>query len=165
MNTIETSEHAQRRVNRRERSGNALVEICLVMPWIFLLFIATFDYGFYLYAAISTANAARVAALNASNGAGPASDSREACLLVVEELRRLPAMAGVACPAACPAGGECTAGPVRVRAVEVTDTASADGAAPATQVSVTYTTIPLFELPWLPGQWTITRTVQARQRT
>ena len=42
-------------------SGHAVVEIALMSPWILLLFVLIFDFGFYSYAAISTANAARAA--------------------------------------------------------------------------------------------------------
>src|SRR6476646_3701085 len=54
-------------IMRRDcRSGHAVVETALMAPWLFLFFIAIFDFGFYAYAGIVTANAARVAALHTS---------------------------------------------------------------------------------------------------
>ncbi|MEQ1885304.1 MAG: TadE/TadG family type IV pilus assembly protein [Bryobacteraceae bacterium] len=48
--------------NRRQERGGAMVEVALMAPWIFFLFVGIFDFGFYTYAVISTENAARFAA-------------------------------------------------------------------------------------------------------
>ena len=141
-----------------EEKGHAVVELALLSPWILLLFAAVFDFGFYAYAAISTANAARVGAHVAASSSVAAADSSGACLLVVEELRRLPGVGTSACSCGV---SNCTAGPITVTATAVPAASSADGS-PAAQVAVAYQTVNLFPLPWFPGKMTITRTVQER---
>jgi len=135
---------------RPTEKGNAVVETALMAPWIFLLFLGVFDFGFYAYAAISTQHAARVAALYTSSSTSNVADDTGACYYVLEALRDLPNVAGSITT--------CTSGPVQVTATGVT---GPDGAA-AAQVSVTYQSIPLFPIPGLMGQMTITRTAQMR---
>jgi len=133
------------------RRGNAVVETALMAPWIFLLFLGVFDFGFYAYAAISTQQAARVAALYTSSSSSNATDSAGACTYALNALRYLPNMgSGVT---SCGAGQ-----PLQVTATQVT---GPDGSN-ASQVSVTYQTIPLFPIPGLMGQMTITRTAEMR---
>jgi Flp pilus assembly protein TadG len=144
---------------KRRESGHALVEIALLSPWIFLLFMAIFDFGFYSYAAIATANSARVAALYTAGSPSSANDSAAACARVLEEMRALPNVGAATACGACMPGTECTAGPIQVTATLLDP--GADGA-PASRVTVVYQTINLFPLPWLPGQMTITRQTQMR---
>src|SRR5260370_28240415 len=75
---------------RGPTSGHAVIETALMAPWIFFLFIGIFDVGFYAYAGIVTANAARVAALYTSSSVGAAGDSAGACAYALEEMRSLP---------------------------------------------------------------------------
>lgn len=148
------------------RRGHAVVEIALISPWIFLLFIGIFDCGFYAYAFISTANAARVAANYTASGVSALDDSQHACLAALEEMRELPNVkAAVQCPAFCARGSACTAGPVQVTATALDAAASPDGAAPGTLVRVQYQTVPLFPIPGLPQQMTIVRTARMRVRS
>src|SRR5262249_14921791 len=73
---------------RNGSNGHAAVEIALMMPLIFFLFMAILDFGFYAYTAISVENAARVAALYATtSGPGGVTDSGTACQYVLQELR------------------------------------------------------------------------------
>ena len=44
----------------RSESGNSVVEVALMAPWIFFLFVGVFDFGFYAYAGICMENAARI---------------------------------------------------------------------------------------------------------
>ena len=60
-----------------------------MMPWIFFLFVGVFDFGFYSYAAITTQNAARVAAMAGALGSG-APNATATCNLVVAEMNSLP---------------------------------------------------------------------------
>ncbi len=146
----------------RSRRGNAALEVALLSPWIFFLFVGIFDFGFYAYAAISTANAARVAVLYTSSGADEANDSLGACQHALEEMRQLPNVkAGVNCPAICTPGSACTAGPVTFTAVAMET--GADGS-PASQVTVQYQTVQLIPIPGLLGKMTLKRVVQMRQR-
>ncbi len=46
--------------SKRRQRGGSLVEVALLAPWIFFLFVGIFDFGFYAYAAICTQNAARI---------------------------------------------------------------------------------------------------------
>ena len=50
-----------RRKKRNGESGSAMVEVALLAPWIFFLFVGVFDMGFYSYMAICVENAARAA--------------------------------------------------------------------------------------------------------
>ncbi len=143
--------------------GNAAIEVALISPWIFFLFIGIFDFGFYAYAAICTANAARVAVLYTSAGASTVADSGQACATALEEMRQLPNVkSSVSCPAACDPGSACTAGPMTVTAVSVDP--GADGS-PASQVTVEYQTVQLFPIPGLAGQMKLKRVVQMRVRS
>lgn len=143
--------------SRARQKGNAVVEMALMAPWLFLLFMGVFDFGFYAYAAISTQQAARVAALYTSSSQSNVTDSSGACRYVLSELKDLPNMTNVATCAANPA--QITSSqPVAVVPTSVTGADSA----PAAQVSVTYQTVPVFPIPGLMGQMTITRTAQMR---
>ena len=138
-----------RRGMDRER-GNAIVETALMAPWIFLLFLGVFDFGFYAYAAITTAHAARVAALYTSSSAANAADSSGACKYALEALQDLPNVGTTVVT--------CGSLPVQVTAASGT---GPDGA-PSSTVTVIYQTVPLFPIPGLMGQMTITRTAQMR---
>jgi Flp pilus assembly protein TadG len=142
---------------RREGiKGHAVVEVALLAPIIFFLFAAALDIGFYVYAAVAVENAARVAALHISSSSDIASDSNAATYArtyVCNELRVLPNV-----------GSTCPTSMVSV-SVPAQPFSGTDGDS-ATQVAVTYTTVPLIPLPGLTagprGQWTFTRVVQMR---
>lgn len=136
-------------------------------PWIFILFMAIFDFGFYSYAMIATENAARVAALVLSGSPGesgtPAGDAarkKRACHQAQNELRMLPNFNSFDVGSG---GNDCTSGPLVITTTEILagDPESADGER-AIKVAVTYQTIPLFPIPAVTNQLTITRTVQIR---
>ncbi len=137
---------------RRARGGHAAVEIALMAPWIFFLFIGVLDFGFYAYAAIATQNAARVGAMYTSSSSTLAADRDGACQYILEELRWLPNVKS--------AVTVCTALPVNVTA-ELVDP-GVDGA-PASRVAVTYETIPMIPIPGLmTGRLTLTRAAEMR---
>jgi Flp pilus assembly protein TadG len=137
---------------RRRESGHAVVEVALLAPWIFLLFIGVFDFGFYAYAAIATENAARVAALQTSSGTAVADDATLACTYVLEELRHMPNIKNSVT--------NCNSSPLVVTAQLIDP--GVDGA-PASRVTVTYQTIPLFPIPgMMMGQFNLTRIVEMR---
>ena len=139
-------------LKRRARSGHAAVEIALMAPWIFFLFVGVFDFGFYAYAAIATQNAARVGAMYTSSSSTLASDATGACTYVLEEMRQLPNVRN--------AVTACTALPLIVTAASVDP--GVDGA-PASRVSVTYQTIPMIPIPGImTGQLALTRNVEMR---
>ena len=146
------------RSDRRE--GQAMVETALLAPWLFLLFIAVFDFGFYAYAFIATENATRVGALTAADSWGAAGNSAGVCFQVVEEMKMLPNMVGVSCGCA---GTTCTAGPVQLTVEGVEGAACAEGTETArcTRVTVRYQTLPLVPLPYLPSQLTVQRVATA----
>jgi len=129
--------------------GHAIVELALMSPWIFVLFMGILDFGFYSYAAISVENAARAAALYTSV-AGLPGDSQGACNYVSQELKNMSNAASFA--------SDCSAAPLVVTAAAATV-----AGVPGTQVTVAYTTINMFPLPWLPGVYRITRVVSMRQ--
>ncbi|MBI4908522.1 MAG: pilus assembly protein [Acidobacteria bacterium] len=128
-------------------------------PWIFLLFIAVLDFGFYAYALISVENAARVGALYASSSLGAGSDGAGVCFHVVQEMRMLPNVGGsTACSCL---GGSCTAGPVQITATALSGGSCVEATAGATcaRVAVQYQTMQLFPLPGLAGSMTMQRVV------
>ena len=132
----------------RKQAGHSVIEVGLMAPWIFLLFIAIFDFGFIAYALISVQNAARGAAL--ATAASPAArlDS-VACNYVLQELRSL--------PNADEMPGDCSAAPL---SVQVTPFVDAENKA-ASRVTVNYRTVALIPIPWMDPP-AITRVAEAR---
>jgi len=143
---------AEGRAKKQFQRGNSVIEVSLMAPWILLLFICVFDFGFYVYAAISVENAARVAALHTSSNPSLAGDSATACFYAVQELRNSSNMAGV------PANFPCNSEPLRVTAAAATV-----NGAPASQVTVTYETNVGIPIPWFSNIYGITRIVSMRQ--
>ncbi len=134
--------------NHRIRGGS-VIEVTLLAPWIFFLFMGVFDLGFYSYALISTQNAARVAAAYTSKSSLTADDSAAACQYALLELHALSNVRGLS---------SCNAPPLVVTASLIP---GPDGAA-ASAVLVKYTTNKLVPIPGIAGQLTITRTVQMK---
>ncbi len=148
---------AMKLARQRGRKGNSLVEVTLLAPWLFFLFVGVLDFGFYAYSFISTENAARAAALLTSRSTSAASDQLDACQIVKSELqwasygRTFPATCNsaplIVTATWCHSGGACTA---------------KDGTS-ASEVSVTYTTVTMIPIPGvLASQFAITRTVQMK---
>jgi Flp pilus assembly protein TadG len=129
-----------------------MMEMALLMPWVFLLFIGVVDWGFYAYSLISMQAAIRTAVFYTSGSAATAADSGGACTVVLTELKDLPNLMTTA---------DCTTNPT-VTASSVTGPDSQ----PASQVSVTYQSITLIPIPGLLAkQFTITRSSKMRIRT
>ena len=113
-----------------------MLEMAFYLPWIFFFFIGALDWGFYAQALISVENAARIACLYTSSNSGTAADSATACTYVLKELQYMPNVGS--------ATTTCSGtSPIRVTASSVT---GPDGN-PASQVTVTYTTINLVPIP------------------
>jgi Flp pilus assembly protein TadG len=139
---------------RSRRRGASIIEVVLLAPWIFMLFIGALDWGFYASALISVQAAARSAALYTSGGTSVAADSATACTIVLDELQKLPNIGT--------STTTCGSNPV-VTAEYLT---SGPDGAPATKISVQYQSISLIPLPGLlTKQFTLTRTVTMRVRT
>ena len=144
---------------KRRCRGNAMVEVALLAPWIFFLFIGVLDFGFYSYALICTQNAARSAALaNASQGGA---NSTSACTIVMNEMNSLPnrSLLTSCIVGTCPSttGSVTKTQPLAVTACAV---AGPDGGQ-AVHVIVSYFSIPMIPIPGvLTGQLTMTRTVE-----
>ena len=135
-----------------------MIEVSLMAPWIFFLFMGTLDFGFYAYAAVATENAARAAVEATSIDATTAADTALACTYALGELQWLSNMRN---PTVTTCGSSVSSSqPVAVAASQV---AGVDGTQ-ASQVSVTYQTIQMFPIPGVAGQYTITRTAQMRLR-
>jgi Flp pilus assembly protein TadG len=148
-------------IHRRVAQGNAMVEVALLAPWIFFLFVGVLDFGFYSYAAICTQNAARVAALANAYSSSAAPDAAGACITVLQEMKSLPNTRSLSScgSGTCPS----TAGPVNAsQPISVTACAvtGPDGAS-AAAVTVAYLSVPLIPIPGiLMGQITLTRTAE-----
>ena len=153
---------------RRNKSarGNAFVEVALMAPWIFLLFLAIFNFGFFAYAGISVSNSARAAVLEMGRRNSNSLDQVLACSIVKKELEYLPNSV------AWRAGGADTACDRAPLVVTVGNAGSAipgknpdgtdNGALLAARVRVTYTSIQLFPLPFLQGLMTLSRKAEMR---
>jgi Flp pilus assembly protein TadG len=130
-----------------------MMEMALLMPWVFLLFIGAMDWGFYAYSLISMQAAIRTAVLYTSTSDATKADSSGACTLVVAEMSNLPNVVS--------AGNDCSSNPV------VTATAiPGPDSNPASQVSVKYQSVSLIPIPGLlTKQFTITRTGKMRIRS
>src|ERR1700681_444740 len=71
----------------RRRSGNSMIELTFMMPWLVFLFVGVFDFGFYAYALIATQNAARAVAVHNSISKTAASDlDNSGCKIAIFEL-------------------------------------------------------------------------------
>ena len=137
----------------RHRSGNSIIELTFMMPWLVFLFVGVFDFGFYAYALIATQNAARAAAVHNSISKAAASDVEGACQIVFFELKTAAYGRTMA--------ADCSSLPLQVASTYET-TGTPDGN-PAAKVVVTYQTALLIPIPGLlPGQMTITRTAWMR---
>lgn len=146
------SELSSGRQRRRQSRGVAMMELALLSPWVFFLFIGALDWGFYSYALISLQSATRSAALYASTSSTTAIDSDTACNIALAEMKSLPNI-GTAVTS-------CGSNPV-VTSASVT---GPDGAA-AAQVTVRYQSITMIPIPGLlKKQFTITRVVTMRLR-
>jgi Flp pilus assembly protein TadG len=77
---------------KRREGGSSIVEVALLAPWIFFLFVGVFDLGFYMYAASCTQNAARIAALQTASNPGLSSSQLQtmACNAAMLEMIRVP---------------------------------------------------------------------------
>jgi Flp pilus assembly protein TadG len=134
----------------RGTRGGAMVELALLSPWFFFLFIGLLDWGFYAYSLVTLETATRAAASWNANHNDP-TNSAQACTIVTNEMQTLINMSGV-----ITCGGST---PVSVSATAVTGPDNA----PAAQVAVTYTTPQLIPIPGLlAGKFTITRVVVMR---
>jgi Flp pilus assembly protein TadG len=135
---------------RNGNSGHAIVEVALMSPWIFLLFIGIFDFGFYAYSLTSVANAARGAALHTSSDPAAAADTQGACDLVKLEMDSMLNKAQFS--------ASCSALPLVVTATALV---GPDGAQ-ASRVTVQYETVQLMPIPGLDGKFTFNRSVTMR---
>jgi Flp pilus assembly protein TadG len=137
------------KTNRRSRRGNAVIEVTLMAPWIFFLFVGVFDLGFYAYAFISTENAARAAVLLTSKSRVAATDQADACAIVLSEMAWA-AYGRTVSPT-------CTTAPLVVNATFVPQ-GSGNSPTDAAQIEVQYTTIPMFPIPGaLAGSFVVDR--------
>ncbi len=140
--------------SRNSRRGANAIEFALLCPWYIFLFVGALDFGFYSYALIATQNAARVGAMYCAASSYSAADGVSSCSYALDQLRGMPNVG--------PGLSTCTGSPVVVTAGAIT---GPDGA-PATSVTVAYTTPQMIPLPGLiPGQLTISRTVKMRLRS
>ncbi len=154
-----TGFHLQKRVAgplRYKQRGSSIIEVALMAPWIFFLFVGVFDFGFYAYAAICTQNAARAAALaGAVSPPGTMASQATVCPIVLNEMNSLPNTRTIA-------GCTGTLSQTQPVVVTITQPNGPDGD-PASQVSVQYLTVPLIPIPGvLFGQISLTRTVTVR---
>jgi Flp pilus assembly protein TadG len=125
----------QGNTNRKNRRGNAVIEVTLMAPWIFFLFVGVLDFGFYAYAFISTENAARAAALLTSKSQIAAADQASACAIVLSEMTWAAYGRNIS--------PTCSIAPLVVTATLV----NGPDSTPAAQVEVQYTTIPMIPIP------------------
>lgn len=141
----------------RKRRGTAIIEATLLAPWILLLFAGVLNHGMYSYAIMATGNATRAAALSiqkfgVADGAGA---TLIACRQAAAEMQYLPNVDV--------ATEDCMNSDLVVAASFVDAASSVDGLYAGWNVAVTYTTVPMMPLPFMPGQMTIVKDVEVRQ--
>jgi Flp pilus assembly protein TadG len=140
----------------KRRSGCAILEFSLLMPWYVFLFIGAFDYGFYAYSLIASQSAATVAALYCATSSSTVADSTTACGYALDQFRNLPNVGG----SVTTCGSGSTVSPSAPVAVSASSATGPDFS-PATSVTVVYLTPSLIPIPGLlPGRLTISRTVK-----
>ncbi len=138
-------------VQKQAQMGHAIVELSLMMPWLFFLFVGALDFGFYAHQLVSVQNAARIAAMNAGFSATGAASQSDACFYIRRELAAMPNAGSF------PAG--CNLSPLIVTVTPLTD---ADGM-PASRVRVSYEGLQMIPLPGiLPPRVAINRMVDVR---
>jgi hypothetical protein len=175
-----------RKTKTRER-GQAVIEVTLLAPWIFFLFVGITDFGFYAYQAICVENAARVAAMQIAKSPGYGSS---ACQLAIPEMSKLPNVMYLLANSGTPcAEGTTTvtqAIPIGVCVGTLSKTASTpcgfarttpppdpcpgecadcclDNTATSTVVAVTYQSLPMVNIPGiLTNQLTLRRFAEMR---
>ena len=168
---------------KKGQSGSSIIEVALLSPWIFFLFVGIFDFGFYAYAAICTQNAARAVALAAAQ---TASSTVTPCGAALGEMRMLPNVgyspAATKCAVVTGAPAVTQTTPVNVCVQPLTLTPSSPCNLPGGAIAcadctpspsatslfavVTYQTIPFVPIPGiLTGQMTISRGAEERQTT
>jgi Flp pilus assembly protein TadG len=161
---------------KRREGGNSIVEVALLAPWIFFLFVGILDFGFYSYAAICTQNAARAVALVKAQ---TSMSAVTACNAALGEMRMLPNVGYNPSASLCSDGGTTcpptlTSGKAVALCVQVLNNSTTpkcadcvlDTSAISQQAEVTYQTIPLVPIPGLlTGQLTLSRGAEVRQTT
>jgi len=127
-----------------------MMELALLSPWFFFLFVGLLDWGFYAYSLVTLETATRAATSWNANHNDP-TNAVLACQIVTSEMQTLINMSGVT-----------TCGGTSAVSVSATQVNGPDSA-PAAQVAVTYTTPSLIPIPGLLAkQFTITRVVVMR---
>jgi Flp pilus assembly protein TadG len=164
---------------KRREGGHAVVEIALLAPWIFFLFVGVFDMGFYSYAIICTENAARAAAIQTAANPNAQTDPI-ACNAVWKEMSFLPNVASISpqsctqlplkvvrrtvCTQASVAPNSITCEPPVAPLSQATCAdCGSDATAASTQVAVTYQSGIFVPIPGIvTNQLTITRIAEMR---
>jgi Flp pilus assembly protein TadG len=150
---------ARKRSGRRH--GGAVIEASLLLPWLFFLFVGAIDLGFYTYGLVTVENAARSAAIWASQSTTNATNSAAACANYV--MPALALLGNVPSSASCNSSSLAvtTASPV---ALTLTSPTPLDGSGvSAVRVTVWYQTPPLPVIPGiLPGRTILKRAVTMR---
>ena len=138
--------------SKPRQRGSAMIEFCFLLPWYIFLFIGTFDFGFYSYSLIATANAARVSAVYCSASATTCATNTYVCTnYAIGQLKYLPNIGSSVTT--------CNASPLTVTITYPAATSCPDGNA-CTSVTVSYVTPQLIPIPnVLSGQITIAKTV------
>ena len=152
------------RISKRGNTGNAVIEVALLAPWIFFLFVGVLDLGFYAYAFISVENAARAATLLTSRSRVAATDQIDACAIVLSEMTWAAYGRTVQT--------DCKAAPLVVNTTLLNGSESADGSdvscqlaarCDAAQVEVQYTTLTMIPIPGvLPPSFVVDRKWQMK---
>jgi len=78
--------HSERRKNR---AGQSVVEVALMAPWIFFLFVGVIDLGFWCYSLVSFENGTRAAGLYASTHPLPPSTTQNEVLGLQTQLQKV----------------------------------------------------------------------------
>lgn len=129
-----------------------MLEMAILGPWVFLLFIGALDWGFYASALISVQSAAHSAVSYTSTSTTTATNTDAACQIVLAEIRKLPNVGS----------GTTTCGS---NPVVTAESWTGPDTQPGAKVTVTYQSISLIPIPGLlRKQFTVTRIAVMRLR-
>lgn len=139
-------------MSARRGSGHAVIELALMTPWLFTLFVGALNLGLLYHSITAVENAARAAAMHVSSSPWAAGDANGACTAALRELRTLPNIRNDV--------SACGAPPVELM---LSYPEGLDGEQTA-RASLTYTSVRLIVMPPIPDQLAITRAAEMRVR-
>jgi Flp pilus assembly protein TadG len=146
-----------RRPTMRDDTGQAFVELALVMSVFTLLILGAAEFGQVIYASIEVANAARAGVAYGAQSPTTAADSAGMVLAALKDAPNVANMTATANPPFCSCSNATSAPVPQVSCASAPATCSANGAHAVSyvQVTTTATVTPLVHYPGISGGFTL----------